>query len=289
MSQLANKDRVRKNFNRAASSYDSVAVLQRMMVDELISRLELIKDFSPQVILDAGAGTGYAANQLNQYYPDACTVGLDIAHRMMVTANIGCAPNNWITGDLESLPLADRSVDLIMCNASIQWCDPARVFSEFARVLNENGLMLFSSFGPDTLKEIRQAWQETDPSIEHVHLCYDMHDLGDLMQEQGFTDPVVDMQPMTMTYATANEVLLDLKRLGSVYAGDHARAGLTGRRRFRQFTDRLAQQRNDEGRIALSYELIFGHAWMSAQRNRELTDGSVTVALPSAHSMCLTY
>ena len=284
MSQLANKDRVRKNFNRAASTYDSVAVLQRMMADELIGRLDLMKDFSPQIILDAGAGTGYGASQLNQRYPDARTIGLDLAHQMMVEASSASATINWITGDIESLPLVDRSVDLIVCNASIQWCDPARVFSEFARVLRDDGLMLFSSFGPDTLKELRTAWQETNPEIEHVHLYYDMHDLGDIMQERGLTDPVVDMQAMTMTYTSAEEVLQDLKRLGSVYAGDHVRPGLTGRARFKQFIKRLAQQVNDEGRIAISYELIFGHAWMSADRNRELDDGSVTVSMSSTRS-----
>ncbi|MEN8176185.1 MAG: malonyl-ACP O-methyltransferase BioC, partial [Pseudomonadota bacterium] len=186
------KRQARRAFERAAKGYDEVAVLQRETAQRMLERLDYIRH-EPAVILDVGAGTGQATLELARRFKQARTLALDFALPMLRRAR---QRGPWlrrprcICGDAEQLPLADRSVDLIFSNAALQWCnDLEATFQEFLRVLRPQGLLMFSTYGPDTLKELRQSWAEVD-GTSHVSPFPDMHDIGDAMLQAGLFNPV---------------------------------------------------------------------------------------------------
>jgi len=256
------KKQIRAAFDRAAVTYDEVAVLHRRIGDQILERLEVIKT-EPKRILDVGCGTGYCAAALARRYRGAHVFALDIAHRMLQRAGQregGCGRRWLIGGDAESLPLADASVDMVFSNLTLQWCDPAVVFREFARVLRPGGLLMFSSLGPDTLSELRRAWAAVDDNM-HVHEFVDMHDLGDMLIETRFTVPVMDRESYTLTYRNVSDVLRELKLLGARNAAWNRTPGLTGKRRFERFRAAYEALRNSEGVLPVTYEVVYGHAW----------------------------
>lgn len=275
------KRQIRRSFERAAASYDEAAVVQRRMVDELMARLEMIK-VAPGRILDVGCGTGYARAHLMRRFPGAEYLGSDIAAGMLRHARPWGWPlrrkARWFCGDVEHLPLADRSVDLVFCSAVLQWCDPEAAFTEMHRVLRPEGVLMFSTFGPDTLRELREVWAEVDSNV-HVHEFIDMHILGDIMVEAGFELPVVDVDYLTVTHKTVMSCLKDLKAIGaSNAAGDRAR-GLTPRRKLRALDEAFDARRNADGLIETTYEIVYGHAWASEFRQSREADGTVSVPL----------
>ena len=202
MPMQLDKRQIRRAFSRAAKSYDDAAILQRRIADELIQRLELVR-LQPRRILDLGCGTGYAARKLKRHYRRAEVIGLDLAEGMLGRARRRFswrAREHWLCGDAEHLPLADQSVDLIVCSATMQWCDLDALLDESIRVLRPDGLLAFASFGPDTLLEVRRAWREVDDGV-HVHDFIDMHDVGDALVRAGFEMPVLDAETVQLTYA----------------------------------------------------------------------------------------
>src|SRR3989338_6850131 len=180
---LIDKRRMRRAFNRAAADYDSAAVLQREVCARMLERLEYIK-LQPARILDAGSGTGWGTRQLAEKYPAAQIASLDIAIGMLQAARshsgwwrklFGGAQQMQVCGDIEALPLAANSVGMAWSNLAMQWCnDLHATFTELHRVLKTDGLLMFSTFGPDTLKELRQAFSGVDRH-NHLHPFADMH------------------------------------------------------------------------------------------------------------------
>lgn len=274
------KSQLRASFERAAETYDEVAVLQRTIADHLLERLDVVK-LKPSVILDAGCGTGYVTRALARRYPRAQRLALDIAESMVRHARDGFGwrrllqrQSLHVCGDAETLALAGASVDMIVSNLALQWCDAQTVFAEFRRVLRPGGLAIFTTFGPDTLRELRAAWQAVDDR-PHVHGFLDMHDIGDLLVRSGFAEPVMDVERLTLTYADVSGVLSDLKRLGA-HNTAHGRArGLTGKRRFARFRTAYEAMAQD-GRIPATYEAVYGLAW-APESVRATTDGTVSV------------
>jgi malonyl-CoA O-methyltransferase len=279
------KRRLRASFERAAGSYDRVAVLQREIADRLIERLDVVR-LAPRVVLDAGCGTGYGTRLLARRYPRARLVALDLASAMAtharqrvhgwpsLLARLG-APRDFLCADIERLPLANASVDLIVSNLALQWCDPVAATAELRRVLRPDGLLMFTTFGPDTLRELRAAWQSVDDT-PHVHGFLDMHDLGDLLVRSGFVEPVLDVDRLTVTYEDAREVMRDLKALGAHNAALGRARGLTGKQRFARFIAAYEAQRRD-GRIPATHEVVYGHAWAGEPKPASL---SGTIAIP---------
>ena len=265
------KKALRTAFTRAAPHYDAAAVLQREIADRLLARLDYMR-ITPQRVLDLGCGTGYATGQLAQRYRQAQITGLDLAYAMTQAAQRRTQPrwpfglgrylnqNSFVTADAESLPFGDASFDLIFSNLALQWCDPDAVFRECRRLLRPGGLFLFTTFGPDTLKELRSAWRAVDPGL-HVHEFIDMHDLGDALVRARFADPVMDVEPLTLTYKDVPAVLRDLKAIGAHNAAAGRRATLTGKTQFARFVQAYGVFRNSDGRLPASYETVFGHAW----------------------------
>jgi len=275
------KRRMRESFEHATDTYDAVAVLQREIADRLLARLEVVR-LKPKVILDIGCGTGYDARKLMKRYPRARVLCLDIVEAMANRArrNAGLwrrltGRGGFACGDAERLPLAPASVDMIVSNLALQWCDPLIVFSEARRVLRPGGLFMFTTFGPDTLRELRDAWRVVDDA-PHVHAFIDMHDIGDMLIHAGFADPVMDMEPFTLTYASVLEVMRDIKQLGAHNVALNRTRGLTGKARFARFRtayESLAQN----GKIPATYEAVYGHAWVPETEAARSRDGIAAV------------
>jgi malonyl-CoA O-methyltransferase len=266
---------VRRSFDRAAKTYDAAAVLHAEVRENLLQRLHLTT-LEPRVVLDAGAGTGHASRSLKRRYPKAQVVALDSSRKMLIEAarqQSWLRPFGRVCADAELLPLADDSVDLIVSNLMLQWCNPDTAFAEFRRVLAPHGLLSFSAFGPDTLRELRTAWKQVD-SHSHVHQFIDMHDLGDALVRSGFAAPVLDVERFTLRYVDVRKVAADLKATGAHNATVGRARGLTSARKFAAMQAAYENFRQD-GRLPATYEVVFAHAWVPAQSaRRDLKDGA---------------
>jgi malonyl-CoA O-methyltransferase len=270
---------VRRSFDRAAKTYDAAAVLHTEVRENLLQRLQLTT-LEPRVVLDAGAGTGHASRTLKRRYPKAQVVALDSSRRMLHEAarqQSWLRPFGRVCADAGLLPLADGCVDLIVSNLMLQWCDPDAVFAEFRRVLAPHGLLSFSAFGPDTLRELRTAWEQVDSHC-HVHQFIDMHDLGDALVRAGFASPVLDVEKYILKYLNVRKVAADLKATGAHNATAGRARGLTGARKFAAMQAAYENFRQD-GRLPATYEVVFAHAWVPAQSARRSPADAASVSL----------
>jgi malonyl-CoA O-methyltransferase len=259
------RNRVRRSFDRAAASYDAAAVLDAEVRNSLLQRLELTA-LQPRAVLDAGAGTGHGSRALKRRYPRAVVIALDSSQSMLRAAarqQPWLRPFARVCADAEHLPLASGSIDLIVSNLMLHWCDPDPVFAEFRRVLAPQGLLTFSAFGPDTLRELRTAWAQVD-SHTHVHHFIDMHDLGDALVRSGFAAPVLDVDRITLQYLDVRAVAADLKATGARNAARGRPKSLTTPRKFAKLVAAYEKFRAD-GRLPATYEVVFAHAWVPAE------------------------
>ncbi|HET8900036.1 MAG TPA: malonyl-ACP O-methyltransferase BioC [Rhodanobacteraceae bacterium] len=253
---------VRRAFGRAAARYEQFDVLQREVQSALLERLGFYLE-TPARVLDLGAGTGRGSALLKQRWPKAEVIALDVALPMLRQAK---RHSSWrrpllrVCAEATRLPLPDRCIDVLHSNLCIQWCDdlPA-LFAEFMRVLKPGGFMAVTSFGPDTLRELRAAWADSDQQ-PHVGRFLDMHDVGDAILAAGLRDPVLDVERYTLTYAEPRGLLDDLKGLGATNADSARQRGLTGKTRYRQMLDSYEKLRID-GRIPATWEVVSAHAW----------------------------
>ena len=267
------KKQMRRAFNRAAADYDAAAVLQREVCARMLERLDYIK-LQPARILDAGSGTGWGTRQLGERYPHAGIIALDIALGMLEAARgtsswwqklFSGSKQSFVCADAEALPLAAQSVEMAWSNLALQWCnDLPATFVELHRVLKADGLLMFSTFGPDTLKELRQAFGGVD-SHNHLNRFADMHDIGDMLVHAGFADPVMDMEYLTLTYDDVRGVLYDLKRIGAHNATAGRGQGLMGKNAWACLVENYERQRR-EGKLPATYEVVYGHAWKPQPR-----------------------
>lgn len=271
--------RVRRSFDRAAATFDAAGVLHAEVRDNLLARLDLMA-LAPRAVLDAGAGTGHASLALKRRYPKALVIALDTSRCMLRAAG---RRQSWLKrfarlqADAEHLPIADGKVDLIVSNLMLQWCDPELVFAEFRRVLAPQGLVCFTTLGPDTLRELRSAWRQVDART-HVNQFTDMHDIGDALVRAGFASPVLDVERYTLTYLDVRRVAADLKATGAHNATRGRARGLTGRRQFAQLQSAYEAFRQ-EGRLPATYEVVFGHAWTPATAARRAGHDESTISL----------
>ena len=269
---VPDKRQMRRSFERAAAGYDRAAVLQREVCRRALERLDLVR-IDPSVVVDAGCGTGFAAAALRKRYPRALMAGLDIAASMLKVSRariprwkkwIGSSSEIFVCGDNEQLPLRSGCVDLLWSNLAYQWAtDLTVVLAECQRVLRPGGLLMFTTFGPDTLKELRSA-AAGDGGI-HVNRFIDMHDVGDMMIGAGFVDPVMDMEYLTLTYADARSLMRELKEIGAHNVAAGRLRGLTGKRTLEQMELRYESFRRD-ARLPATFEVIYGHAWKPMPR-----------------------
>lgn len=252
----------RRAFDRASATYDQAAVLQTKVRGELLDRLKYVK-LKPAVILDAGCGTGHSTRTLKRRFRRAHVVAMDAAFGMLKeTAQRQGWFNRFslVCADATRLPFAEGSVDLIFSNLMLQWCnDLDATLAEFRRVLKPQGLVTFTTFGPDTLKELRAAWSAAD-NRTHVNRFIDMHDIGDAMMRAGLAEPVLDVENFTLTYDDARDLMRDLKSIGAHNVNAGRTRGLTGRHRLEAMLGAYEQHRRD-GKLPATYEVVFGQAW----------------------------
>jgi malonyl-CoA O-methyltransferase len=264
---------IRKNFSRAAKTYDAAAALQREMADLLLARLHYLKTM-PQSMLECGCGTGYVTKRMAEYCPHAFIVASDMATAMVEQARRHdrrwFKKTRYCAADMEALPFKEHSFDALICNLAVQWCNPQQFFAEAHRVLKPHGFILFSTFGPDTLAELQAALDDT-----RVHQFIDIRDLGGLLTQAGFVDPVLDCEWHVRHYATVKNLLQEIKGLGaiSVLPG---KPGLGGKRWLERLTLNYEQHRGVKG-IPATYEVIFAQAWVGSQRP-STTETSISVA-----------
>lgn len=265
LSQKFDQAHVRRAFDRAADSYAQFAVLQNEVCKRLLEKLEIVK-INPQFILDAGAGTGAAIPSLFKRYKKAQLVALDLSENMLNKSrqhgNFLRSPH-LVCADIEKLPFADNVFDLVFSSLSLQWCnDLNAALLEAKRVLKPGGLYVFSTFGPDTLKELRSSWATVD-NVNHVNQFIDMHDIGDALLFDGFAEPVMEAEVLTVTYNSVNEIMHDLKAIGANVTARRSRTGLGGKAALQNLRQSYEQFRQNN-LLPASYEIIYGHAWKPA-------------------------
>ncbi len=263
------KSQVRLSFDRAAAGYERVAVLQREVGKRLAERLDLIS-MTPHRILDLGTGCGGTTNALMERYRDSRLVALDLSESMLRQASKNAqqqAKLAYICGDMENVPCADAGFDLIFSNLTLQWCnDVGQALGEFARLLRPGGAVLFTTFGPDTLKELRASWSQVD-SYTHVNGFFDMHDIGDALIQCGLAEPVMDTETFTLTYPSLNKLMGDLKDMGAHNVTAGRPRGLTGKGKLRSLEQAYEVFRLN-GLLPATFEVIYGHAWVPKSGNR---------------------
>ncbi|MES2299887.1 MAG: methyltransferase domain-containing protein [Pseudomonadota bacterium] len=272
--------RVRQLFSRTERVAGS-AFLRREVASRMHERLELIKT-APRRVLDAGCGEGMDLPLLQKAYPAAHIIGLDSAPAMLALASARTpaagalnqmlakllpskAGMDLLCADFGATPLNSNCLDLVWSNLALHWhAQPDRVFAEWRRLLRVDGLLMFSTFGPDSLRELRRAFAGID-GAPHVLPFVDMHDLGDQLVEVGFSTPVMDMETITVTYDSAAALLADARALGGNPLATRRR-GLLGRAAWQAMLAALEAQRRPDGKLCLTFELIYGHAFRPAPR-----------------------
>jgi malonyl-CoA O-methyltransferase len=251
--------------------------LRREIAGRMFERLALVKN-SPQQVLDAGCGLGADLAQLQKNYPAAQVLGVDAVPAMLAAGGSAQAPRSFLSrllpaksgidlacADFGQLPLGPNSVDLVWSNLALHWHpQPDRVFAEWRRVLRVDGLLMFSNFGPDTFRELRNAFAAMDET-PHTLPFVDMHDFGDQLVEAGFTTPVMDMEQITVTYDTAQALLADVRSFGGNPLATRRR-GLVGRSAWQRMLHALEAQRRPDGKLGLTFEVIYGHAFRPAPK-----------------------
>ncbi len=257
---------IQQSFNKAAKSYDSVAVLQKEIATRLMAKLRII-NADAKIILDLGAGTGISSKILQDNLPNSNIIALDIAKETLIINRNNINGIKQICADAYKIPFKDNSIDIIFSNLMLQWCfNLDKLFQELQRVLSANGLFIFSTFGPDTLSELKYSWQQIDNS-NHVNQFNDMHTIGDMLLTNKFLSPVMEMEYITLTYKKVKHLMLDLKQLGANNI-HNPNKNLTGKNKFQKMLQEYEKFRIND-KIPATYEVIYGHAWNKANQNHK--------------------
>jgi malonyl-CoA O-methyltransferase len=287
-------DHVLRQFNRRGDLSDA-QFLYGEVARRMDERLRLVR-LAPQHILDAGCGAGAQIPLLHARYPDAHLIGQDHNAGLLKLAQQRArtiyphglrewisrvrgrpAPVSWLTCDLAHTRLLPESLDLVWSNLALHWHPaPHEVLQEWGRIIRPNGLVFFSCFGPGTMQELRRAVASADLDTATPGFV-DMHDFGDLLIEKGFADPVMDQEVLTLTYATPEKLLHDVKSLGGNPTLGR-RACLTSRDWLQRLLQALEKQREPDGRLHLTIEVAYGHAWRSATRRGQAGETRISVS-----------
>jgi malonyl-CoA O-methyltransferase len=266
----------RRAFDRAARRGEDAAALQAEVERRMLERLDLVR-LVPKRVLDAGCGTGRGLGLLRGRYPGADLLGVDFALDAIRAASrsesfalrlrrlFNRASIAHLCADFARLPLAAGTIDIVWSNLALPWAaDPMAVLREFRRVLAPGGLLMFSSYGADTLKELKSVFAARS-TARRVHAFADMHDVGDMLVACGFAEPVMDAELLTLTYARVDDLARDLKASGQTCAADDRPRGLTGRESWSTMVAAYEKERR-EGRLPATVEIVYGHAWKGEPR-----------------------
>lgn len=258
---------VRRRFENAADSFDTADFVHRQTMDGLLERMQPMR-LEPRLILDLGCATGAGTRLLAETFRRARLIGVDQAAAMLRAGRrkrSRFARIREVQGDAHALPFRTGAFDLIVANLSVPWLTrPEEGFVELARVLRPEGLLMFSTLGPDSLAELREAWRGVDDTA-HVHPFADMHNTGDALVRAGLRDPVLDVERLAVSYTSTSRLFADLKASGARNLHRRRRASLSGKGLFREFEDNLLGAAPDRP-VELTLELVYGHAWGAGPR-----------------------
>jgi len=258
---------IAQSFSCATKTYDRHAFIQNEIGHRLLERLCLLKD-PPKVILDVGSGTGKLTQQIQRQFPNSAIFGLDLAFSMCDFAQqsntSGTLHPSYVCANTQMLPFQTGSIDMIFSNCCLQWCDLPYVFSEFKRVLSPQGILFFSTFGPRTLIELKDCWQQVC-AFQRVNAFMDMHDIGDLLLNLNFMTPVVDMEMICATFLQPTDLLKYLKNIGARNLNLDRPQGLTSRRKFEAMLQAYHTLKLPNGLFPATFEVIYGHAFQNDQ------------------------
>lgn len=274
---------VGRRFSRVAASYADADFFAREVDSRMQERLDYV-NLKPKRVLDLGCSRGGSFAALAARYPDAELIGLDVSPAMLLAGRaqqtgwrrwlgIGKSADPMrVAADAAHLPLAARSTALVWSNLLLHWLDdPIPALAEAHRVLEVGGLLMFSTLGPDTLRELRTAFSD---GYAHTQRFADMHDLGDMLVGCGFADPVMDMEVITLTYDDLDAMFAELRAAGSMCAMRDRRRGLTGRQAWEKARTAYEQLRQ-HGKLPATFEIVYGHAWKAAPK--QTPDGRAIV------------
>lgn len=263
---------ISNTFNKQAVAYEKTARIQHEIGERLFERLQYLK-ITPRYVLDLGCAGGKFTRLLKKRYPKAHVVGLDIAASMLHLAQkkqgFRC---RWslVNADMLALPFPDGLFDLVFSNQVVHWSYPlAPVFQETNRVMNREGCLMFSTLGPDTFTELKQAWLAAD-QFAHVNEFLDMHEIGDHLLREQFLDPVVDMEPLMVRYTSLEELVYSLKKQGVRNINQARNPGLTGKNAWQRFKKAYSNLCTPDGKYPVSYEVVYGHAWKGQLHRGEI-------------------
>ena len=279
---------VRRAFSRSAPHYARAAALQREIQARLLESLDYLDDPAlnrapPRTVLDLGSGPGTAAEVLRRRWPKAQVIALDLALPMLRQARARAGwwrPFARVCGDARALPLAEASVDVLFSNLCLQWVDdlPAAL-AGFRRVLRPGGLLLFSTFGPDTLHELRAAFAQADDT-PHVSGFASIAQVGDALLHAGFRDPVLDRDHFVHAHPDLAHLMRELRAIGATNALHARRHTLTGRARFSAAAAAYEPHRGGDGLLPATWEAIYAHAWAPDAGTPLRAAGIDTVGVP---------
>jgi malonyl-CoA O-methyltransferase len=249
-----------RSFSGAASSYDRLADLQREVGLHLLSRLDEEKRYFGRIV-DLGAGTGFCTEKLTERFPESSILALDIAEGMLKQAQERVLAHqnvSFCVGDAEQLPVTREGTDLLLSNLAIQWCSSDRLFEGFYRVLKRDGLLLFSSFGPETLCELKQAWKQVDDH-QHVNEFSDTRRLEILINQAGFKNCLIERVELKRYYKSAFELMRELKGIGAHTVTEGRVSCLTGKGKMLKMVEAYESIREEQG-IPATWEIVYGFA-----------------------------
>ena len=275
---------LRRRLEAAAEHVDTAAALHREVGRRLLERLDYVR-LDPAAVLDLGCLGGISSGALRARYPRARHVVADLAQGLVRQARrksrrLRRTPG--VCAGLQRLPFANDSFDLVFSNLTLHRSpDLKPTARELQRILRPGGVLMFSTFGPDTLTELRAAWSEVDQT-PHVHGFVDMHDIGDALVGARLADPVMDMEHFTLTYDSVAALVADLNGLGLRNALKARARGLTTPRAWQRMEQAYEAWRDPEGRLPATWEVAYGHAWgTDAQQQITSDHGEVRVPLES--------
>jgi len=258
------KKRIARVFSGSAKTYPHASFLEQEIGERLLSRLEIFK-LSPKTILDLGGGTGQFIEELSKRYPKADILHLDLAEGMIKNRSYlttsTTSSKYQVCADAEYLPFKTHSIDFIFSNCVFHWCFDLRIlFKELQRVLAPEGLLLFSTLGPDTLNELKSCLELMNYP-KAINNFTDMHIVGDLLLQSGFSDPVMDADHITLTYSSIQTAVQELKQNGSYFVLRENPKGLSPKSFFTQLSALYQQFKTLDGKFPVSFEVVYGHAF----------------------------
>lgn len=281
---LFDRRRLQHSFGRAAAGYAEVAVLQREIESRLLGQLEVLGEIRPIRVLDVGSGPGRASGVMKGRWPKAEVIALDIALpmlRQVAGHSRFWRPIKRVCAEATQLPLADNSVDLVFSNLCLQWVqDLPAALSEFRRVLRQDGLLLFSTFGPDTLVELREAYLQAGERQPPLSPFAAIQQVGDAMIAAGFRNPVLDREEFTLTYADVMPLLRELRAIGAGDARLQRPRGLGGKTRQSRMIAAYEPLRRD-GVLPSTWEVISAMAWSPAPGTPRRDGGDDIASFPA--------